>query len=407
MLMLAGCLFQTEAGYAAKAIVTIQESLNRCIAAGLGYRRSESGERLFDPAEVMHFLIWAGQADLDDFWINQLVSNGRALVTELGESTNNRTRFRINYRRTFDLRPLQDAAARVRLRMPLPLRGSHVGELLVIPDVAPELAPEVRISDGRLEARVLAPLDGAVTIGATVEFGAPSEISINGAGRLEPDEADLYLRPIEGPIRVTPRILDLARRLAGTLSADGGPLATANRFWDYMIYDLSSGTVRYDEAPGAASGDWILESGRYDCQLGAALFASLCRASGIPARLVSGHFLYRLAPLPHFWCEIWIDGRGWLTFDFLAWGLSEGGRDQAWKDRFAGRRQPHAITQCFPRNFTGPMSVHFPPAWQMLQTRAGNGVDVTYTDISDGSLIYTDHMELEPPISSNEERPAP
>ncbi len=61
-----------------------------------------------------------------------------------------------------------------------------------------------------------------------------------------------------------------------------------------------------------------LQTGRGDCTEYASLVVALCRACGVPARMVGGYFTQRsLAPRPtdyHNWAEIWLDGR-WRVAD--------------------------------------------------------------------------------------------
>ena len=152
--------------------------------------------------------------------------------------------------------------------------------------------------------------------------------------------------------------------------------------------------VRYDQVDSAAPGDWVLDTGWYDCQLGSSLFVSLCRARGIPARLMSGHMLYKLAPGFHYWAEVWKEDSGWLPFDFLSWDLSEAGRDEVWRDRFAGNIDYRMVTQCLPLAFTGPMSVRFPPAWHLVNAPAAGGMTIRFSDLTD-ELIYSDQVTVE------------
>ncbi len=391
MLLLAGFDLEGAGERETEARTAIQESLRRCVAAGLGFRRDQNGQRTFDPAEVMNFIIWASCCGLDDLWIRRIVATGRSRAMELDEASRSGARFRAVWRRRFDLRSRERAGEGCRLRLPLPLAAAHPGVLRITPAMAPDLDAQVRIYDGRMDVRLSHIPPGEATIGADVEFETPPLDAALNPPPLGAAEIELYLRPVEGLIHITPRVLELARRLA--IPRD--PFRTAHAIWNHMIHDLGFGVVRYDEVPAQAAGDWILDRGVYDCQIGAALLISLCRASGIPARMVSGQFLYRHAPLSHFWAEVWIDGRGWLAFDFIAWGLSAAGADPRWLDRFGGRSEPRMITQRLPLAFTGPMSVRFPAAWQMLQTAAARGVDITYTDISDGALIYRDHIAVE------------
>lgn len=61
-----------------------------------------------------------------------------------------------------------------------------------------------------------------------------------------------------------------------------------------------------------------LQTRRGDCTEYAALVVALCRACGVPARMVGGYFTQRsLAPRPtdyHNWAEVWLDGR-WRVAD--------------------------------------------------------------------------------------------
>jgi hypothetical protein len=56
-----------------------------------------------------------------------------------------------------------------------------------------------------------------------------------------------------------------------------------------------------------------------------------------------------------------------------------------------------AVTQILPLRFTGPMSISFPAGWQMLQVAAGGGVDIGYTALDGGGLIYRDHVDIKDP----------
>lgn len=63
---------------------------------------------------------------------------------------------------------------------------------------------------------------------------------------------------------------------------------------------------------------WALRNGRGDCTEAACLFAALCRAAGLPCRVVSGWIDPKggqlLARAYHEWAEFW-DGRRWSAVD--------------------------------------------------------------------------------------------
>ncbi|HEY1725746.1 MAG TPA: transglutaminase-like domain-containing protein [Steroidobacteraceae bacterium] len=399
-LLLGGWVFELAAGRHAQALTSVQAALQSWIELGLPYRRSTSGERLYDPVEVINFQKWAGLQGLDRFWIDRYVATGRRLVGDwaqrrlmdasapdgVGEA-----HFRVLLQRRFNVQSFA-AGASLRLRMPLPLPGAYVRDLKIVPQVSSELGAKVALSDGRLEMRLTSSGEPAIDIGAEVAFiAAPRPADSTGrAGRLDADEASDYLRPIEGLVRITPRIHALANSLIGR-ETDSSKIV--HSFWTYMIDELRSGMVHYDQVAAGAPGDWVLDSGWHDCQLGSAVFVALCRARGIAARIIGGNLLYGLAPTNHYWAEAWVDGRGWLPFDLLSWDLSAAGRDRQWRNHFAGSIDYRMVTQCLPKAFTGSMSVRLPPAWHMLQTRAGDGVEIELTGL-DGSVAYRDQVTV-------------
>jgi hypothetical protein len=401
LLLLGGWAFELESGRHAEALTSTRASLESWIALGLPYARSASGERLYDPVEALNFMKWAGLEGLDRFWLERYVGTGRALAGEwagrrddtLAPDGCRDARFHVSLRRSFELRWFAPGT-KLRLRMPVPLASAYVRDIEVRPSVSPERQVKLAVGDGRVEARLTAGTQPVFEIGAEVWFTAsarPADIAPQ-EGHLDASEQEIYLRAQDGLIRSTPRVLALARLLAGPASA---PWSSLRSFWNYMLDELSSGAVHYDQVDARAPGDWVLESGWYDCQLGSALFVSLCRARGIPARIISGHFLYRLAPTRHYWAEAWVDGRGWLPFDLTCWDLSAGGRDPRWRDHFAGSIDYRMVTQCWPKFFTGSMSIQLPAAWHMLQARCDRGVDISMAAL-DGRLSYRDRISVLP-----------
>lgn len=383
LLLLVSGVFDIETKGRAAAEAVVNTAIGNWVDAGLGYRTGPDGGRLFDPAEVINFMKWRGVAGEDPYWRKHFVQTHRDFVDEFRGKAQSPRRFDVKYRRTFDLSGFEEGAS-LRLRAPTPLPGLYLRDIesaLVIPDAWRDAAT---VRDNYIELRLKKGAEAELTLGAdysvTAGFESPQALTER--------ERETCLKASEGFIRVTPRIEALAAQLdAGT------PRRTLKAFWEYMMTALYSGVVRYAHIPAEAPGDFVLEHGWYDCQLGAGLFASLCRARGIPARLINGHLLYRAQPISHYWAEAWIDGEGWLPFDVISWDLSMAGEDAAWRDLFAGAIDYRFVTQCFPAAFTGPMSVRFPPAWQMLQKRAGGGVEITYQDVDTSKVMYRDYAE--------------
>src|SRR6202007_979669 len=111
-------------------------------------------------------------------------------------------------------------------------------------------------------------------------------------------EFELYTRPSEYLIRITPRIRALADALAGPLR---DPWMVVLRFWHFLLDRPNSGVIHYDELDRRHPMDWVVDNGWHDCWLGSGLLAALCRARGIAARIVSGYLLYPKFPSFHYW----------------------------------------------------------------------------------------------------------
>ncbi len=397
ILLLVSWAMEVDAGERDMARATTSEALGSWVRSGLGYERASDGTRLFDPAEVINFMKWAGVNGQDRYWQDHFVKTHRAFVSEFQPETIERgtseiyppARFQMTLRRTFDLRNFAEGAS-VRLRAPVPLAGAYLDNLEITPIILGGSQSDISIREQCLEARIKVPGDRAITIGGDFSFTAAN--AVRNPAPLTVREQELYLRKSEGLIQVTPRIEATATALDQDCTSARQSVDT---FWSFLMETLYSGMIHYSDIPADSPGDWVLDNGWYDCQLGAALLVSLCRARGIPARIVSGHLLYRVQPISHYWAEVWFEEMGWRPFDVICWDLSMAGRDQDWRDLFAGQIDYRAVTQCFPLAFTGPMSVRFSPTWQMVQVGASGGVDISYTDVADGSLIHRDEVSVE------------
>jgi hypothetical protein len=395
MLLVAAFVREIEAGKKAAAQTRIASAIQNWIRLGLGHRLSQTGIRLFDPVEVINRMKWAGYHDLDDFWLNHFVAATRAFFAEWNQSADGHLcreplRFSVNLRRSFDLTGIS-VGQKLRLRLPLPLSSSSYNAH-VEPFALANLSARVSRSEGRLDFQFDAPLQPEVEIGAQIDFSTDGHSKDDLTRHHSQTTRDVYLRASEGFVRLTPRLLALSKTLAGS---ERDQLRIATKFFHYIVDELMCGLVHYDQVNTEAPGDWVLEHGWYDCQLGSALFVSLCRAQGIPARILSGHVTYRLAPGFHYWAEVWIDERGWTPFDFLAWDLSEAGRNQSWRTSFVGSIDYRFVTQCFPLAFTGQMSIRLPQAWHLLNAPFGEGMEIRFTELN-GKLIYCDRITCRP-----------
>ncbi len=147
-----------------------------------------------------------------------------------------------------------------------------------------------------------------------------------------------------GPVAPAPRLdrslraLDLAlpalpervHALASLLTADvGGPYEQAWAIQRYLRDGTGPNPYQYDLSPPQAPADqdptdFFLFSSRHGfCTHFATAMVVLAREVGIPARLVTGYAAGHLdhgrlvvrAADAHAWPELWIVGRGWITFE--------------------------------------------------------------------------------------------
>jgi hypothetical protein len=384
----------------AAAQVEAAAALERCVALGLPFEAGPAGRR-FDPVEVFNVLQWAGLERDDPTWAARCLATARARAWEAcgrdggalpppSPITLPPQRYAVTLARTFDLAGLT-AGAPLRLRLPLAIEDATLTDLSVEIHGAGPLGADVRIAPGLVEARLRTPASRQATLGVSMAFTALANAG-DPAAALTPEDRALYLRPGEGLIKVTPRVEALAGELAGE-ETEG--LAVVRRFWDFLLDEMSCGSIHYHHLDPAAPLDTVLQWGWYDCRTGSALLAALCRARGVPARLVAGYLLHEMSPAPHTWLEAWIDGRGWTPFDLWAWDLSAGGRDRPWRDHFFGQVDHRLVTERPPRLFSGLGSPRLPPAWHMLVAPADPGAAITFQDVETGAPAHRDHLVVE------------
>ena len=110
--------------------------------------------------------------------------------------------------------------------------------------------------------------------------------------------------------------------------------------------------------------------------------------------MVSGYWLYDALPALHYWAEAWVEDRGWMPYDFFAWGLSAGGKDTEWRDVFAGVIDCRMKTQVFPHLVTGPGSIRFGRWWHMTSRLVPPVLESTYESAPGGELIYRDRISI-------------
>lgn len=407
ILLLGGWAYDLQEGGRETAVTETRAALRRWTGAGLPAVKGPGAAPRYDPVEVLNFMKSAGLDGSDPFWARRYLRTGRRFVLDQDTDWARSgipgaprllppRRFTVRLRRSFDLAAFEPGQP-VRLRLPVPLEGPDLSGLRIDVDGA---GAAFSLTPGRLEAKLPAPETRHITLGYRARFTARPYVPGNGTGDLDPGDTELYTRPAEGLVRVTPRVRALADALAGSLAGSGDAVRA---FWDHLMDRLRCGAIHYHDIDMASPMDWQLDHGWYDCETGAALLVSLCRARGIPARMVSGYMLYPRAPTYHFWAEIWLGE--WVPFDLLAWDLSGGGRDPAWRNVFAGALDYRMPVQRLPRHFVGPMSVRLPPRWHILASARPNGIRIGIHDMESGKAAYADDISVS--VGETSENAAP
>jgi transglutaminase-like putative cysteine protease len=156
-----------------------------------------------------------------------------------------------------------------------------------------------------------------------------------------------------------PRVIELAKRVAG----DGPALARATRLVQHLqSHHEYSHQFTMDSADPLS--DFILNERPAHCQYFASALTIMCRAVGIPARMVTGYYAHEIDSTDrlvvrdrdaHAWTECWIDGHGWTTFD----ATPSGGLPDAWSEPVSQWRKMWERVEDFPgmlRQWLGNLS---------------------------------------------------
>jgi transglutaminase-like putative cysteine protease len=147
----------------------------------------------------------------------------------------------------------------------------------------------------------------------------------NPNAHLSDGERAIYLQL---PPRLPQRVLDLAHRLAASKSPEDGDLRRARRLANFVERNATYTLYPPTTPPSRDAVDhFLFNSRRGYCTYFAGALTVLCRAAGIPARVVSGFAnpewekqggvtrgTIREANA-HAWTEAWIEGWGWVTLD--------------------------------------------------------------------------------------------
>jgi len=124
-----------------------------------------------------------------------------------------------------------------------------------------------------------------------------------------------YTQPEEFIESNSTEIVEKAREITGD---ESDPHRKAR-----LIYNFVVSYLRYEIQEDEKGALWALEHGIGDCSEYSYLFAALCRAAGIPARVQAGfafHYMNEVLKDGHMWAEYYLENYGWIPVD-ATWQL--------------------------------------------------------------------------------------
>jgi hypothetical protein len=177
----------------------------------------------------------------------------------------------------------------------------------------------------------------------------------------------------------SPEIRSLARSIVG---GETNPLAKARLLFLWVCDHLD---YHYD--PSDQSGALnALRSRSGDCTQYSLLYVALCRAAGIPARIVAG-FIFAESTGYHVWAEFYLPGYGWIPADASKADAEDGRHELGLyfahlpNDRLVtsvGSNFPVAPSLPWARWSNSEIDQNITDLMQ-LWTQAGNGFDATFS----------------------------
>lgn len=203
------------------------------------------------------------------------------------------------------------------------------------PASRPGPAPAIEITTAKVEPRYYLPLHAKhVTVDAdrvvVDRMGLVRALSGSAAGlaSFELGERDAWpvappdAQDLEVPDAVRPALQQVVKQWSADASS---PQARMERLERRLRADFRYSLQHERRTREDPVLDFLLVHRVGHCEYFASALALLARASGIPARVVSGYRVHESNPLggygvvrardAHAWVEAWVDGEGWVTFD--------------------------------------------------------------------------------------------
>jgi len=205
----------------------------------------------------------------------------------------------------------------VDLFIPLPVEDAHqqVLDTQIRSSIEGEYGVEPVYGNRYYRVRRPANVNGPISVDIT--WTLQRSTVLTQAGELSPQEKALYLQP-NSLVPVGHEVLAPIRAEIYAQRSDDSPQATARAIYDWVVDNVEYKKV----GSGWGNGDtfWACSERYGNCTDFHALFISLARSEGIPARFEIGF------PIPtdreqgavsgyHCWVQMYVPGTGWLPVD--------------------------------------------------------------------------------------------
>ena len=198
------------------------------------------------------------------------------------------------------------------VRYRVTLEPTHRSWLFALDTIAENPRHDFILSQDR-QLSSMEPVDDVLTYEAVSRLGARSEENLSILGRRHGTQL---------PQDRNPRTLALAREMRARFASDADYARAVLDFFksDGLEYTLDPGTTTVDSVDTT-----LFDSKKGFCGHFASAYATMMRAAGIPARVVTGYlggewnavggYLIVRQSDAHAWTEVWLAGRGWTRID--------------------------------------------------------------------------------------------
>jgi hypothetical protein len=386
-------MFEARAGEMALARGKAEQTLERLLADGLPHAQGPGGSLLLDPYAANNALKSRAGAPADAAWENWQQTTHRNAASLPAEPR----LYTLRMRREWHAYTAAPGRPLV-FRLPLPLRNTQRGAARVHLVEPTQGLIDLRETPGRVELRLdAATTRGPVIVEMEVDFiGAETVDAMAPSARLGAAVADaeqIWLRDREGIISPGPALAALAAELA---QGCGTARDLVHATWDWLMNHLRFGDVHREHLDPDNALASLLQSRLADCVLGSSLLVAICRARGVPARLLSGFLLHPANIGPHSWAEVRLSEGNWVPFDFGSWCYCAGDpQDPVWGRFFRGRVDARFTAEVAPRDFTGWGSAPPPARWYRLERLRGDRIEHTLHALPGGDLVRRDLLDLQ------------